>query len=241
MKNLLFIDLDDTIFQTKRKKQDGIIPATQSPNVETISYMTEYQKNLMDIFFNSEEVKIIPVTARDFEQYKRTKISKNPRVNSASTFFGGLIIDNNEIDLKWSQHIKASYAKLKISMPKMFELVKSYTDEKIFKIYMLEDYYLVIKNRFKDSPEYLAQNKELENKIREIITEEYFIHFNDNNLSVIPNFLDKKHAVEYFIDKYRPTLTIGAGDSITDLSFMSSCHFKLIPTNSQIDRYKLNL
>ena len=36
--------------------------------------------------------------------------------------------------------------------------------------------------------------------------------------------------------KYQPKLTIGMGDSFTDINFMNLCDFKIIPTQSQINK-----
>lgn len=236
MKTLFFIDLDDTIFQTKRKNVDGIYQATVSENIDSYSYMTEAQKTFLDIFLNSNDVKIIPLTARDYNQYKRVELSNHDKITSASVYFSGMIIDNNEIDKEWSKYIEKCYKSLKTSMEDMFKYMKKYVDDDKFKLYMLDDYYPVIKNRNKDSNVYIKENTLLADKLKEIITDEYFMHFNSNNISILPNFLNKVNSMNYFIKKYKPSLILGSGDSITDLDFMNKCHFKMIPINSQIDK-----
>lgn len=240
MKTLFFIDLDDTIFQTKRKNSQGIYQATISENEDSYSYMTKAQKAFLEIFLNSNEVKIIPLTARDYNQYKKVELSKHNKIDSASVFFSGMIIDKGEIDLKWSSHIEESYKNLETSMEEMFELMKKYTDESKFKLYMLDKYYPVIKNRDKNSYTYMEENTILANQLKEIMTEEYFMHFNSNNISILPNFLNKINALNYFVEKYNPDLVLGAGDSITDLDFINKCHFKIIPANSQLDKFLLS-
>jgi HAD superfamily hydrolase (TIGR01484 family) len=234
---LIFLDLDDTIFQTKRKNSQGIIQATNPENPENISFMTEGQKLFTDIFLNRDNVKIIPVTARDMEQYKLTLLSNNPNITTAVTYFSAVITDHGEIDQEWQEHIKNSYSKLKFSVREIMEKITANADLENFKIHSVEDFYIVIKNRSKDKNQYIIQNEELKNKLSAMINDEYYIHYNSNNIAVLPKFLDKKNAVEYLIKKYRPLLTIGAGDSITDLNFMELCDFKIIPKNSQINEY----
>lgn len=236
---LLFLDLDDTIFQTKRKNSRGVIPATNPENPINTSFMTKGQELFLDIFFNTDRLKIIPVTARDLEQYKRTVISNHPEVTTAVMYFSAVIIDNGEIDVVWQEHIKNSYSKLKYSLGEVFEKVSNNIDQTNFKIHSVEDFYLVIKNRSVNKEQYIIQNDELKNKLSALLNDEYYVHYNSNNISVLPKFLDKKNAVEYLIKKYRPQLTIGAGDSITDLNFMQLCDFKIIPGNSQIDEILL--
>ena len=198
--------------------------------------MTSSQDLLLKLFVERNDVSIIPVTARDLEQYKRTDLSRNSKITAASMYFSGLIMQNEKIDPDWKNFIENSYKNLNIKMEDIFSKVKKELDHDIFKINMLEQYYLVIKNKYRDSKEYIAQNEHLKGLLSSQLTDEYFIHHNDNNISIIPKFLDKKNAVKYFIDKFKPELTIGAGDSITDLGFMSLCDFKLIPGNSQIDK-----
>jgi hypothetical protein len=236
---LFFIDLDDTIFQTKRKNLKGIIPATFPENPENISYMTNSQKLFIDSFLKMDNVRIIPVTARDRKQYHRTFISKEVRVRDVAMYFAAVITENGEIDQKWESHIDSLYKKLKFPLDKIFALINKNIDPEIFKISLVEDFYLVIKNRLKGTS-YIEQNESLLPMLKNFLEDEYFIHYNDNNIALLPNFIDKKFAVEYFVDKYKPELTIGAGDSLTDLSFMHSCDFKVIPKHSQIAKTLLN-
>ncbi len=241
MSNILFfIDLDDTIFQTKRKNLEGIIPATFPLNPENISYMTTSQKVFIDTFLKMENARIIPVTARDREQYNRTFLSKEPRVKDVAMYFSAVITENGEIDQKWENHIKSSYKKLKFPLDKMWSLINKNISHDIFKMALVENFYIVIKNRLKGSENYIAQNEGLLPVLRNFLEDEYFIHYNDNNIALIPHFIDKRFAVEYFVDKYKPELTIGAGDSLTDLNFMQSCDFKIIPKHSQIAKSLLN-
>ena len=59
---------------------------------------------------------------------------------------------------------------------------------------------------------------------------------NENNISIVPKCIDKKHAVQYLIEKNRPKLTIGIGDSLSDWNFMDICHIKILPQKSQINK-----
>ena len=64
-------------------------------------------------------------------------------------------------------------------------------------------------------------------------------HRNGRNLALLPPYACKKRAVEHikqFLDIEPDDLILGMGDSMTDLPFIRSCHFGVIPVNSQIDR-----
>jgi HAD superfamily hydrolase (TIGR01484 family) len=237
---MLFLDLDDTIFQTKRKNSRGNIPATNPENPENISYMTEGQQLFTDMFLKQKNVKIVPVTARDQDQYNRTEISKHPKVTTAIMYFSAVISENGQPDLQWRAHIRNCYDGLKQSLPEVVERISDNIDPAVFKMHSVEDYYIVIKNRAGNKEQYILQNDELQKKLQAIIDDQYYIHYNSNNISVLPKFLDKKYAVEYLIKKYKPSLTIGAGDSLTDLNFMQVCDFMVIPGSSQINEQKLS-
>jgi predicted mannosyl-3-phosphoglycerate phosphatase (HAD superfamily) len=63
---------------------------------------------------------------------------------------------------------------------------------------------------------------------------------NANNLVAIPEWLDKRHAMEFMADQFRSRhgniLTVGMGDSLSDLNFMKACDYMMVPSRSQIRR-----
>lgn len=229
----VFVDLDDTLFQTKRKNSNAIIQATESPNLSTVSYMSEEQNALLNMFKKDHYTKIIPVTARDREQYFRTYISRDPFVEYASLYFGGVIMKNGKIDNYWKKKVNLELKKTNLQINQLHSVLKERLDKKVFLINNIDDYYINIKN--KNRLNYTVTNNECVKLINELELNEYFIHHNDNNISIVPKSLDKKRAVEYLIDKEKPILTIGIGDSQSDWGFMDQCDFKIIPQYSQLN------
>ena len=67
---------------------------------------------------------------------------------------------------------------------------------------------------------------------------EYFIHRNGNNLAILPNALNKSHAVAYVTEKLRAEhgdiLTFGIGDSKSDARFMAACDYAIVPRRTQL-------
>jgi hydroxymethylpyrimidine pyrophosphatase-like HAD family hydrolase len=231
---MIFVDLDDTLFQTRRKNPFADIPATTSPNPLTVSFMSQEQKALLELLKSEKDCSIIPITARDYEQYCRTNISRDNQVSYASIYFGADILHKNESDPEWKSQIMA---KLKECTTSISDL-KSETGEKLdqtsFLIHNVDDYYLVIKHRNK--VDYEKANSECYMMLKEMLPPDFHLYHNDNNISIVPKCIDKRNAVEYLVQKMNPRLTIGVGDSISDWNFMDSCHFKIIPQNSQINR-----
>lgn len=233
---LLFLDLDDTIFQTKRKRPDGIVPGTETENPENVSYLTPAQKTFFNILSQEESLKIIPVTARDFDQYQRTFISDHPEVDIAAINFAGQILQNDQPDPDWQSHIQKQYNKMDFPIEEAFQTLDEDIDSDKLRLITIDDYYLGIKSIQRDQDYYEKAFQEIREKFKEQFEEEYFVHQNANNLSFIPKFINKEEAVTYLTDKFEPKLTIGMGDSISDLSFMQACDFSIFPNPSQIGR-----
>ena len=89
MKEFLFLDLDDTIFQALRKCEnpDQVSTAAYLENGESISYFSEKQKILLTRL--TERAIIIPTTARSFGAFKRVNINFT---DFAILDFGGIIL-----------------------------------------------------------------------------------------------------------------------------------------------------
>jgi len=231
---LIFIDLDDTIFQTIRKNPNAKIPATESPNHLTVSYMSQEQNLFLGLLNANETALIIPVTARDYDQYKRTFISREDKIAYASIFFGAEILHKHESDVLWKSHVKSKLMSLSLKVADLKPVIERRLNAELYNIYNVNDYYLVIKH--KDKSNYCEYNKSCFNMLKELIPYDYSYFINDNNITIVPKCIDKKNAVEYLIDKIKPKLTIGIGDSMSDWNFMDLCDFKIIPKNSQINR-----
>jgi HAD superfamily hydrolase (TIGR01484 family) len=230
---LLFIDLDDTLFQTRRKNSQGIIPATRTALTGKGSYMTQAQKLFFDLFNESKKVKIIPTTARDIEQYHNTLLSDSARIETAILYFSGMILEKGHEEKQWQQQIQRAYQQLDKSILQLFIEVKAIiADHPQFILYNVDDYYITVKAK-QDCP--IAIRETIFSQLKTMKIEGYFIHQNDRALSLLPQFLNKKFAVQYLIEKYQPSLTLGVGDSLTDLSFMAVCDFRIFPKNAQIE------
>ena len=86
----------------------------------------------------------------------------------------------------------------------------------------------------------LAPLDDAAGRLRPHLGDDYRLHQNGNNLAVLPAWLDKAHAVAHLLAKYHadhPALiSIGMGDSSSDLPYMRLCDYLLAPSASQIAR-----
>jgi len=230
---LLFIDLDDTLFQTKRKNPHGIIPVSHNAKTGRSSYMTRAQELFFELFSNEEKVKIIPTTARDLQQYNNCFLSRSPRIDTAILYFSGIILEKGVEEKQWQQHIQAAYSQLDMPISQLFTQAEKIVDNNPqFTVDNVDDYYLIVRAQI-DCPKNTKEN--LFSQLNVLKTPDYFIHQNNRLFLFAPNFLDKRYAVQYLIEKHQPELTLGVGDSMTDLPFMQQCDFRIFPKNAQIE------
>src|SRR5206468_5233609 len=94
--------------------------------------------------------------------------------------------------------------------------------------------YMVVKHREGDGSRLQPIRRELQAKAA---ADRYFLHCNDNNLSLVPRFLGKERAVRHILDHHlgpEPALTIGLADSLSDASFLCLCDYSLVPRDCQL-------
>jgi hypothetical protein len=247
-----FIDLDNTLFQreSKTKNIETSIIGSWDKEGNPFSYIEKYQQHFFEMLYNNKNIQLIPTTARTLEQYQRTFLSKNFKIDTGILQFATKIIFNGNEDMEYKSIIEKKTNELPFKIIELEKIYIKYFEEKINKNFMY------IKNlnghllhfRIIDEEKYKIYNDELYNEIFEILKELkiekfYKIHLNDRYLDISGIFIDKKEGVDYFIKKYSPELTLGIGDALSDNDFMNLTDFKITPSNSQLNNFlnsKLN-
>lgn len=231
-----FSDIDDTLIQTRRKTDftRSTIVGGYNKDGEENSFFYEGTKLFIDTIMDSNMM-FIPTTARNLESYNRTVFSNDKRIKYVVLNFGGVILINGKIDKTWENNIIESYAGI-IAIEKLNELLsnalKATKVELVIKI--IDNFYISIYNKFNLGDKGVLY--EVKNILKEFINKysDFYLYENDNSFALLPNFLNKKFAVEYLIKQYNPILTLGAGDNNTDLDFMNLTDFKIIPKKVSI-------
>ena len=250
MKKFLFVDLDDTLFQSRRKclpyAIDDLKELAYLRDGSPISYATPMQMEMLAML--QREMTVIPVTARTRDAFHRVKIDFD---DWAITTFGGVLQDaQGRPDPVWheriSDKVSGSLDRLR-SIGERMEAVRIRLDLPV-KVREVTDcdlpFYLVAKVTADHDETPLDT---LEDETRRFCDETgdgaFRIHRNGNNLAILPVWLDKRHAVSFLIERlqqqFGPVMTIGMGDSLSDLGFMGLCDYMLIPGKSQIAAYRL--
>ena len=242
-KPIYLIDLDDNIFQTKRKlevqNKKAFKIAALDRQLNPRSFLTHCQSNFIDWLLKNADV--IPVTARGTEETSRVNIG----FNSWKVMTHGAVITNpnGDTDSDWKNHVSNELSRYQKRLQnKQKILTKAFEDNNI-KAWARINYeykdlaiYLVIKHT--DSTQ-LHEIYDVADKLDEKYgIDGFYIHRNGNNIAWIPKCIQKGLAVEFLLNKLKTEEkgipVIGFGDSISDHTFLKQCDWFGMPKSGQI-------
>lgn len=240
MQIIVFLDLDDTIFQTLPKCPAGetVIPAARARDGSPLSYMTARQKHLLDWLLASATV--IPTTARNADAFRRVDL---PFQGMAILNFGGVILrQDGKLDPEWDKHIRPQVQARTAELEQLQTSIATFIDEQRLgaRARLIVDFgmplYVVVKHP--------AGRLDALERIRDELLPgldlpEFFVHSNHNNLSIVPRCLGKEKAVCHVLENHfagEQVLSVGMGDSLSDIPYLQMCDFSLLPGNSQLAR-----
>ncbi|WP_432742868.1 hydrolase [Methylobacter sp. G7] len=244
MQSYIFLDLDDTLFQTLRKcapdvDNHPLQARAFLPDGSANSYATQKQQWLWH--WLAKGFKIVPVTARDVHAFERVNLPFQEEV----VLNHGAVILNKQgtVDKVWMDNILQSLPAYQEKLLAVWAEVELYAQRHCgFKPRLVNDFgttwYGVIKHS--DGTEAILKTLLDEVIIAHphVLDGSLYWHLNGNNLALLPKIINKESAVSYLLEGYKQqhskVLTFGAGDSKTDAAFMALCDYALIPKNTQL-------
>jgi hydroxymethylpyrimidine pyrophosphatase-like HAD family hydrolase len=244
MQSYIFLDLDDTLFQTLRKcplgADDPTLQARTSLADGTAnSYATHKQQWLWQ--WLEQGFKIVAVTGRDSFAFNRVTL---PFQEEVVLNHGAVILNKQRIiDPVWMADMKQNLPVYHEKLLDLWQTILAYClKDKGFKTRLVNDFditwYGVIKHSAGTESALTPLLNDIINGHPHIQDGSLYWHLNGNNLAVLPKIINKESAVHYLIAEYKKQypdlLTFGAGDSHTDAAFMSLCDYALIPKNTQL-------
>jgi hypothetical protein len=236
---LVFVDLDDTLFQTARKMGNGErFPVSFNVEGKPSGYMSVVQKQFIEWMLDSADV--VPVTARSVEAYIRVNL---PFKRGAVCSYGGVILSPDKVvDEKWNAWMFKQLVDVQGHLDWLCAITLQIGEELGFSLrgWVVGEvginHYIVIKHNEIDDAVLTAVLGEL--RKRNLLGKDLHAHCNGNNLALLPHALSKRGAVQEWIARdmeingERPRL--GFGDSISDLGFLGECHWWATPQRGQL-------
>lgn len=242
MRTLVFLDLDDTLFQTRHKCpiESDLHPAAYLKDGTAHSFMTGSQRALWRLL--EPNATLIPTTARDLDALRRVDL---PFRSWSIIDYGGVILDpQGEPDAEWMGRMRLVSQEAIGELLALLDLVDSFIAHEGLsaKVRIIEDlglpFYLVAKYRDGHEPDLDHIEQDLVAPWVTARAADYRLHRNGNNLAVIPRTLGKEWAVRYLIERlgreWGELVTIGVGDSLIDGDFMAECDYSMTPRGSQL-------
>ncbi len=237
----VFVDLDDSLFNSARKCPPGVPlePAALLKNGEVVSYTNPRQRALLH--WTRQGATIVPVTARSVEGFTRVLVDFQ---GTAVVSFGGVILDaQRQPDARWAQRMQIELAATREPMQQAHAAVSAWIDKNQVDAWakVVEEagqaQYLLAKHRSADA---LALAELAAQVLRPwaACRPGWRVFQNDNNLTLLPPGLDKAHAVAHLMAELRAAqgdiVTIGIGDSLSDARFLSLCDYAMAPQGTQL-------
>ncbi|OTA20201.1 hypothetical protein Xbed_01676 [Xenorhabdus beddingii] len=246
IKPVFLTDLDDTLFQSRRKMKGaspipafrvGALDRKNSPH----SYMTEEQSMLVDWLLAHAE--LIPVTARNTEQFKRVQIFGHSW--SIVSHGAVLLTPEGAVDEQWQSHMLPELMPYRDKLQEWERLCHRLIASHGLDAWARIDYeygdmpvFLIIKHRDHDrlnELNLLAETLAQENHAD--FQQHFYFHQNNNNLTLLPRCVDKGMATRHLLQRLRAERgafpVIGLGDSLSDHRFMQLCDWFGMPRQSQ--------
>lgn len=238
---IALVDLDDTLFQTRRKcppdiAEADLVAMACDREGRPASFATPRQ--LAWIEWLRSGTLLVPVTGRSVEALGRVDLAFDFGVAA----HGGVVLrQGRTICAQWHGRIAAGAAAERAGLEAIaarFAAVAAEHGEQV-RVRILEEQgvplYVVAKH---GDPAREAALHDLAGEVAEAVPPGWTRHVNGNNVAYLPPHLGKRQAVEHLLDELRALHpdrpVIGLGDSVTDAPFLALCDFAMIPGSSQL-------
>ena len=234
LRPLVFLDLDDTVFQTRRKNADAAVVGAVDRHGAPLSFMTPGQVALVN--WLQATTQVVPTTGRSTEALDRVQV---PFRHGAICSFGGVIRrPDGTPDPAWHTRLADLAA---AAAPDLFAIAEAVAARAAatnldirHRVIVDADLplYLSVKHNQYDA----AALAPLAPWLRGLLADGWRVHLNGNNLAVMPPFLDKAHAVRWFRDHIAGPhpFALGLGDSLSDRDYLLACDIAAVPAASQL-------
>jgi len=234
------VDLDDTLFQTRRKcpphlTNEQLTPLAFDRVGAPLGFATPRQAAFLR--WLSDTALVVPVTGRSLDALRRVHLP----FAAAVCAHGGVVLGGDGLpDQDWATTMRRAGDADAEPLHELADAIAATARRLCVPVtprVLREDgiaLYVVAKHADGDAAE-LAR---VVDAAVPVLPAGWTGHRNGNNVALLPPWLGKRHAVEHLLPSLRrawPDLPfIGIGDSLTDAAFMARCDFAMLPVGSQL-------
>lgn len=231
----LFADIDDNLITSARQEPEpNATPVAWDNHGSVCGFLTAKQGLLLD--WLTDGVELVPTTARSTDAFKRFRMPI-PRRYSITAFGGTIHGASGKPLSSWHSLMRdglVSALPVLASLKETVALEAGATDIDV-RINVVADYGIELFLSVKHNRRNLDELAHLAGLVRSHAPQDWTVHLNGNFLAAYPPYLGKEKAAAWFIERFVPegAVTIGMGDSLTDVPFMELCDYAMVPTKSQ--------
>lgn len=214
---VLFSDIDNTLIQSHRHTYHGPKVWVEYLNGHKQSFMPQ---NTYDYLKSQNWLKVIPVTTRTSEQYKRLlDLSNELGWGTALICNGAILLINGKEDSSWTEESLRMSIEDRNSYVLMREMAYGMVDSS--RIIEIPDIMFYIKTEKVDEV--------YDCLLREMDSEHVEIHKDTRKVYCFPKSLNKGLAIERLMKRLTLTNCIAAGDSEFDIPMLEKASIALCP------------
>jgi hypothetical protein len=206
-----------------------------------LSFMTDRQRAVVAMLTRAATV--VPTTARSLDAFRRVDLAFD---HAAILGFGGVVLaPGGRLDEEWDAVVRPRVSEVAGELRAVHRAAEAFIARHGLGVRarVVSDFelplYLVMKHPAGESEKLVPIHDEL---LAHTEGGRFFVHFNGNNLSLVPGCLGKERAVRHVLGAYfggEPVATLGVGDSLSDAAFLDLCDFGVLPRRSQLARQRL--
>ncbi len=239
-----FCDVDDSLITTTRVSPcEGAEPCAVDDKGLVCGYLSPKQRVLNQLLAASAQV--VLTTARSSKGLKNVQLPVSGGAYAIVSFGGVILTPAGCPEPRWHQRMSEGSGLYAALLDELCAHIKDVAAEKNIdvRVRVVVDaglpLYVSVKHNQKNLFELCTIKAAAESFLQEhhpaAARQQMFTHFNGNFLAFLPPFLRKEDAVRWFMENVAApgALSIGLGDSESDLPFMSLCDYVLMPSRSQ--------
>lgn len=232
---VIFLDLDDTILQTAPKCPQGepVEPVAVDRAGRALSFMTRAQQRLLGFWL--EQGAVIPVTGRTDDALARVAIEF---ASWRITHHGAVIRQpDGRLPAWWHVEVQPLLVAAQPLLSGIAARLSGGATKGGYRVnsHSVAEWLTYVSAKADDDGAALSRVRA---QLEEAgLPPELALHHNGNNLALTVIGAQKHDAVRRVVKELEgegPIITIGAGDSLTDIPFLRTCDFALVPRDSQI-------